>query len=148
MPSPSPRGTYLRVAEGLKRRLAMGVVHQVIPSEAVLMREYDVSRTTVRRALRTLAAEGLIRSRPGVGWEVVVGRVAPPLVDQLRAALAEGSFGVGSTFYSESQLCARFQASRTTVRRALSQLEGEGLLEPVHGKGRIVKALPSGVKAP
>ncbi|MFF4226378.1 GntR family transcriptional regulator [Streptomyces abikoensis] len=70
---PSPRGTYLRVAEALRQRLGDSGAQQVLPSEATLMHEYGVSRTTVRRALQTLAAEGLLGSRPGIGWQSVAG---------------------------------------------------------------------------
>ncbi|MCC3775359.1 GntR family transcriptional regulator [Streptomyces sp. UNOB3_S3] len=138
----SPRGTYLRIASALRQRLGAEAEQRSIPSEAALMDEFGVARTTVRRALQTLAAEGLIESRPGVGWQLREGRATPPLVDRIRAALAEGGFEVGSTFCSEASLCERFQTSRTSVRRALAQLEGEGMLEAVHGKGRLVKALP------
>lgn len=106
------------------------------------MSEYGVSRTTVRRALRVLAADGLVESVPGVGWRAAVDAVTLPLVEQVRAELATGGFEVDGTFSSEAALCERFGVSRTAVRRALAQLEGEGLLEPVHGKGRIVRALP------
>jgi DNA-binding FadR family transcriptional regulator len=39
----------------------------VLPPEAELARHYGVSRGTVREALRTLSAQGLIVTRPGVG---------------------------------------------------------------------------------
>ncbi|MFF4220038.1 GntR family transcriptional regulator [Streptomyces nondiastaticus] len=142
MTSVSPRGTYLRIAEDLRARLGGDVGQQCLPSEAALMREYGVSRSTVRRALHLLAAEGLIESSPGIGWRPRAATATPPLVEQMREELAAGGFEVGGTFHSEAALCGRFGFSRTAVRKALGQLEGEGLLEPVHGKGRIVKALP------
>jgi GntR family transcriptional repressor for pyruvate dehydrogenase complex len=43
------------------------VVGERLPSEAVLAAEFSVSRTTVREALRTLAANGLISKVPGSG---------------------------------------------------------------------------------
>ncbi|MEU1782023.1 GntR family transcriptional regulator [Streptomyces abikoensis] len=142
MADPSPRGTYLRVAEALRQRLSAGDLQHTLPSEAALMGDYGVSRTTVRRALQALAAEGLLQSRPGIGWQTAASQAPAPLVDRVRTAIAEDGFEVGSTFHSEASLCERFQTSRTSVRRALAQLEGEGLLEAVHGKGRLVKALP------
>ncbi|MFI2077018.1 GntR family transcriptional regulator [Streptomyces triculaminicus] len=142
MPGMSPRGTYLRIAEALRKRIGGDAEQQRLPSEASLMGEYGVSRTTVRRALRVLAADGLVESVPGVGWRAVADTVTLPLVEQVRAELAAGGFEVGGIFSSEAALCERFGVSRTAVRRALGRLEGEGLLEPVHGKGRIVKALP------
>jgi GntR family transcriptional regulator, transcriptional repressor for pyruvate dehydrogenase complex len=38
-----------------------------LPRETELSRQFDVSRTTVREALRSLTAEGLIRKTPGAG---------------------------------------------------------------------------------
>ena len=38
-----------------------------LPSEAQLAKQFDVSRTTVREALRSLTSEGLIRKTPGSG---------------------------------------------------------------------------------
>lgn len=38
-----------------------------LPSEAQLAQQFDVSRTTVREALRSLTSEGLIRKSPGSG---------------------------------------------------------------------------------
>lgn len=65
-----------------------------LPREAELMERFDVSRTVLREALRTLTSKGLIESRPKVGTRVRVrdawnlldadmldwySRVAPPL---------------------------------------------------------------------
>jgi GntR family transcriptional regulator, transcriptional repressor for pyruvate dehydrogenase complex len=42
-------------------------VGERLPAEAELARQFGVSRTTIREALQTLWAEGLIRKIPGVG---------------------------------------------------------------------------------
>jgi len=42
-------------------------VGERLPAEAELARQFGVSRTTIREALQTLWAEGLIRKTPGVG---------------------------------------------------------------------------------
>ncbi len=62
--------------------------------------------------------------------------------------IAEDSLGVSDAYPSESKLCERFGASRTAVRRALAQMEGNGVLETVHGKGRTVRALPPSPQQP
>lgn len=41
-----------------------------LPSEAALMDQYDVSRVTVRRAIRQLVRQGVLESRSGVGHVV------------------------------------------------------------------------------
>jgi GntR family transcriptional regulator len=40
----------------------------VLPSEADLSETYQASRVTIRRALESLRAEGLVESRQGYGW--------------------------------------------------------------------------------
>ncbi|CAG9270702.1 DNA-binding transcriptional regulator, FadR family [Paraburkholderia unamae] len=71
----------------------------VLPREAELMEAFDVSRTVLREALRTLTSKGLVESRPRVGtrvrareaWNLLdadvldwYARVAPPLAFALK----------------------------------------------------------------
>ncbi|MFF2626020.1 GntR family transcriptional regulator [Kitasatospora griseola] len=112
-----------------------------LPSEAQLMERYGVGRSTVRRALESLAAKGLIRSQPGAGWVVAGSGSKASVLDQL-TALAK-RLDVGAEFPSEKELTETTGAARGTVRRALAQLEGAGVLEVRHGKGRRVRALPA-----
>jgi GntR family transcriptional regulator len=60
---------YLQVYTVLSQALAEGSIAagEALPSEPKLVREYGVSRTTVRRALARLAAEGSIVRRRGSG---------------------------------------------------------------------------------
>ncbi|GAA4869818.1 GntR family transcriptional regulator [Kitasatospora terrestris] len=141
MPERSPRGTYLRIADALRTEISEDSTMTSLPSEAELMEAHGVARTTVKRALDVLAAEGLVRSQPGVGW--VVGRAEPkvPVLEQLTALARQ--LDVGADFPSEKELAETTGAARGTVRRALAQLEGAGVLEVRHGKGRTVRALPA-----
>ncbi|WP_030688401.1 winged helix-turn-helix domain-containing protein [Streptomyces globisporus] len=138
----SPRGTYLLIADALRRDIEKGAEGDTLPSEAALMRAHDVSRNTIRRALKVLEAEKLISSVPGAGWRLT-SKPYRPLVDRLTDLIGEDGLAVGDAYPSESKLCVRFDVSRTAVRRALAQLEGVGLLATVHGKGRTVRALPT-----
>lgn len=52
---------------------------QMIPTENELMEQYRVSRTTVRQALASLAAEGLLRRQQGKGTFVAQTRIAHSL---------------------------------------------------------------------
>lgn len=45
-------------------------VGSTLPNDAALMTEYDVSRTVLREALKTLEAKGLLEARPKVGTKV------------------------------------------------------------------------------
>ncbi|MFJ9440492.1 GntR family transcriptional regulator [Kitasatospora sp. NPDC101235] len=141
MPERSPRGTYLRIADALRAQISGDSTMTSLPSEADLMQGHGVARTTVKRALDVLAAEGLIRSQPGVGWLVVGTEQKVPVLDQLAALVHE--LGVDADFPSEKELTETTGAARGTVRRALAQLEGAGVLEVRHGKGRRVRALPT-----
>jgi len=67
---------------------------------------------------------------------------APPLYsqikNQLRARILDGGYVAGAQMPSESELCAMFSASRITVRQALGDLQKEGLIFKIHGKGSFV----------
>ncbi|MER6117305.1 GntR family transcriptional regulator [Streptomyces sp. NPDC001743] len=143
MPEASPRGTYLVVAGALRKRVETGEAGGTLPSEAELMRSHSVSRNTIRRALKALAAEGVLESVPGIGWRVAQGGDRRSLAERMTDVIAEDSLAIGDTYPSESKLCERFGASRTAVRRVLAHMEGTGLLATVHGKGRTVCALPT-----
>lgn len=146
MPEASPRGTYLLIADALRKEIEQGQLKgSALPSEAALMQAHDVSRNTIRRALKTLESERLITSVPGAGWRVSRAPI-PPLVERLIAVIAEDSLAVGDRYPSEASLCERFGVSRTAVRHALAQMSGTGLLATVHGKGRTVRALPAAQK--
>ncbi|MFF4514311.1 GntR family transcriptional regulator [Streptomyces mirabilis] len=143
MPQASPRGTYLQVSESLRRQIESGDDETQLPSEAALMRSHGVSRNTIRRALKALEADGLVESAPGIGWRVARGGDRRSLAERMTDVIAEDALSVGDTYPSEAKLCERFGASRTAVRRVLAQMEGNGLLATVHGRGRTVRALPT-----
>ncbi|MBV1939888.1 GntR family transcriptional regulator [Streptomyces sp. BV286] len=142
MPQASPRGTYLQVSESLRQQIESGGVEDALPSEAALMNSHGVSRNTVRRALKVLEADGVVVSAPGIGWRVARGGDSRSLGERMTELIAEESLSVGDAYPSEAKLCERFGASRTAVRRVLAQMEGNGLLATMHGKGRTVRALP------
>jgi GntR family transcriptional regulator len=65
-----------------------------------------------------------------------------PLYAQIREALRDriltGGFRGGSPIPSENELVRTFAVSRITVRQALSDLQNEGLVFKIHGKGTFV----------
>lgn len=67
---------------------------------------------------------------------------ALPRYAQLERALAEkivdGTVPVGHRLPSEDALVAQFDVSRTTVRKAIANLAGRGLIEIQRGKGTFV----------
>lgn len=80
---------------------------------------------------------------PGIAGEGLAGAsrdrryvaVARALAEDLRA----GSPGDAAHLPSERDLCARFGVSRVTVRRALRELEAEGLIAAAAGRGWFVR---------
>ena len=56
----------------------------------------------------------------------------------LRASLASGGYGSGGALDSEAELGVRYGVSRVTVRRALEELRGEGLVTSRRGAGWFV----------
>lgn len=61
---------YQQIADDLRGRLSTVGVGAVLPSEAELSSEFEVSRVTIRRALEILRDEGLVDARQGFGWYV------------------------------------------------------------------------------
>lgn len=61
---------YMQLAGELRRKVLSGNFAAEFPTEAELCAQYNVSRFTVREALRRLQAEGLIARRRGSGTTV------------------------------------------------------------------------------
>jgi GntR family transcriptional regulator, histidine utilization repressor len=84
---------YLQVKQHILRQIAAGSLRAGarVSSENELVRELDVARMTANRALRELAAEGVLLRVAGVGTFVAAGRVhSHPLevrniADEIRA---------------------------------------------------------------
>lgn len=72
------RPRYREIADDLTHKLASGAyaVGAMLPTELELCEAYDVSRHTVREALRQLEAQGLLIRRQGAG--TMVAATAPP----------------------------------------------------------------------
>jgi len=65
----SDRPVYKQIADRIRERIDAGelVPGDRLPSESALMRRFEVTRTTVRRAVEALAVEGRVRTERGVG---------------------------------------------------------------------------------
>ncbi|NYT80972.1 histidine utilization repressor [Alcaligenaceae bacterium] len=60
---------------------------------------------------------------------------------ELRRAIENGGWKPGFKLPSERELAERFQCARMTVRRALQELQAEGLIARRHGSGSYVADL-------
>lgn len=67
---------------------------------------------------------------------------AAPMYDQLKQLIIDGivrdRLGPGDLLPGEHRMCQQYGISRTVVRQALAQLEHEGVVERVKGKGTFV----------
>ncbi|MFZ8892520.1 MAG: GntR family transcriptional regulator, partial [Ilumatobacteraceae bacterium] len=70
MNAPMPLPKYHQVYLVLRERLMAAGDGAAVQPEFELMKEFNVGRVTVRRALSTLVAEGLISRAPGRGTRV------------------------------------------------------------------------------
>ena len=64
------------------------------------------------------------------------------IADQLRADIADEVYQPGSPLPGEILMADRYHTSRPTVRRAIAELAGEGLLTAAHGRGTYVRPRP------
>lgn len=79
---------YRRIADDLRAQIESGAIApgRQLPTELELRAQYDAARNTVRDAIRLLASQGLVETRPGLGTFAV--RRLEPLVTTLWAAPA------------------------------------------------------------
>jgi len=66
------------------------------------------------------------------------------IADQLRTRVEAGTYPPDDALPSEALLKTEFSVARDTVRRALDQLEAEGVINTVHGRGRFVTKTAGG----
>lgn len=70
------------------------------------------------------------------------------LAELIRERISRGEFAPGDRLPSESELGSAYQISRVTTRQALADLERDGLLDRVPGKGTFVRSRPAHVERP
>ncbi len=121
----TPSGTYARIADNLRQRLADVAPGSALPSETSLAAEFGVARNTVRRALAELERDGLIVTLAGRGRIVddPTGTAAAAgyrrIADDLRQQITAGELATGQRVVpSEAELMRRYGVSRGTARRA------------------------------
>ncbi|WP_053685447.1 GntR family transcriptional regulator [Streptomyces sp. XY593] len=61
------------------------------------------------------------------------------IADDLRHQISSGHFKAGERLPSEAQLATQYAVSTSTLRNALALLQGEGLVEKIHGNGNFVR---------
>ncbi|MCZ4125384.1 GntR family transcriptional regulator [Streptomyces sp. H39-S7] len=143
----SPRGTFLKIADVVRAQIEADPEMTELPPVAELMSTHGVSRGVVLRVFEALQKERLAEPVPGSRWRVVrEGDRGDrrPLDERVADVITDDGLDVGAEFPSATVLCARFEVSRPTLRRALDKLEAAGLLTAGgQGKLRTVRALPN-----
>ena len=76
---------YIQIARELRERIISGQLNpgDILPSESTLCHDYHISRDTARKSLRELENEGLIFSRPKIGYFVSTPKHADVMVQFL-----------------------------------------------------------------
>ncbi|MBX9361323.1 GntR family transcriptional regulator [Streptomyces sp. WAC04114] len=143
----NPRGTFLKIADFVKRQIEADPDMAELPSLTEVMRDHQVSRGVALRAFGVLRQEGLAEPVPGERWRVVRAG-APgdrrPLDQRIADIITAEGLEVGAAFLSASALAERFGVSRPTVTKALERLETAGVLAGGRqGKVRTVRAVPT-----
>ena len=68
--------------------------------------------------------------------------VYPRIAGAIRKKIEDREYPLGSKIPSERELAAEFYVNRMTVRRALSILESEGLIQRKRGSGTFASSVP------
>lgn len=118
-PAPAGGKRYQRVAEALLEDIRAGrlAVGGTLPGELELSASFQVSRHTVREALRRIEDLGLIGRRQGVGTVVLARSPAESYVQAVRTPAALLQYPAGSRLVVES-------TQRIRAGRALARLLG------------------------
>ena len=68
------------------------------------------------------------------------------LVDQVKAAAASGALKTGESLPSIRPLAEELRVNRNTIAKAYSELENQGVIETIPGKGCFLKSNSSPLK--
>jgi GntR family transcriptional regulator len=126
-PPPTPK--YYRLKHILREKIAGLLAGDPIPSEADLCQEFDVSRTTVRKAFSDLMQEGLIYTVQGKGTFVAPKKLRSTWVQQsggLYADMTERGFRVTMNVLEVGVILAE-----ENIQKELGLADGEQVIKLV-----------------
>ncbi|MEV8020569.1 GntR family transcriptional regulator [Streptomyces sp. NPDC086554] len=141
-----PGALYQQVAAAIREAILSGEFEPgaPLPSEAQLIQRYQVSRPTVRNAVATLRAEGLIEVRHGKGSFVRSDGQPAVTIERRVSRTAKGRFTTpDGSEWDEAEVTA--YRSRTT--RATGQLLGLDTEEDLFVCDRLLVDPASGTRA-
>ena len=67
----APDPPWVQLAAILRTRIASGEITNRLPGERAMQQEFGLAPVTIRKAVRQLREEGLVRTTPGWGTYVV-----------------------------------------------------------------------------
>jgi DNA-binding GntR family transcriptional regulator len=141
---------YLQISEVIRSRIIADLSPgDPVISEAGIQREFQVARTTARRAIRVLRNQGLVHTRQGEGTFVSApdarGRPSDPqtplyrlIAEEIRKRIKAGELAPRQAIPSEIGLVRQYGAARETVRRAVALLREQGWVCSVPHRGSYV----------
>lgn len=138
----SPTPLFRQIEQRLRDDINSGRLPPLakVPSEAELVRRFDVSRMTARRAVEALAAAGLVFRRAGIGTFVAAEKIAHELSTRVSFSKAMDDLGLP---HRTKVLEAGTIRAQPHVARAL-QLPGNA--QVVHlRRVRLVEDIPVAV---
>lgn len=159
---PGGKSRYAQLAQSLVERINRGnyPVGSLMPTEFDLCRQFGVSRTTVREALRHLTHLGLVSRKAGVGTQVRARYSSPRYVHAIESIsdifqytkasgmpklLASSEIEAGDDDARllrcpPGQRWTRFETLRSFAGRGVPMVHSVAYVQPVHAG--IVKLVP------
>lgn len=139
---------YGQLANRIRASIAAGEFAEGrLPTESQLCAQYGVSVATVRRAVRELVAEGLVRRRQGAGTFVAGWRARPTPRARRSLLLAyisgAGSETVPGSFFNALMLASQRAAESLGYSTVLANASAESLPMPLR-KRRVDAAILAG----
>ncbi len=128
---------YRRIAGDLRDQIESGVIApgRQLPTELELRTQYDAARNTVRDAIRLLASQGLVETRPGLGTFAV--RRMEPFTTTLSATPMLTSAELGLTGGEGESAFAEIRAQGRTPSASAPQVGVQPAAELVAGGLRV-----------
>lgn len=98
-----------QIADKIRAAILSGALEadERLPTEAELAQRFNVSRPTIREALKRLAAQNLVRSRRGPAGGTFVKRPSPPELSEALTSAMTLLVGVGEFELEEINLARR-----------------------------------------
>jgi GntR family transcriptional regulator len=136
---------YRQIAQDLRRKIESGDLAPGarLPNEVEFREEYEVSRNTIRDAIKWLAIRGLVETRPGQGT-FVVGQIQPIVTTLSDDRDPEAGMAGGEGIAAFAEIEERLKQQREQERRQSGYTNASEVAEPGDGiAGAPPEAKPS-----